>query len=217
MKIAILVGTRPEIIKMAPVIRECLKRRLDYFIIHSKQHYSEKLDGIFFSELDLPAPRYNLNVGSGGHANQTGRILIELEPILISEQPDVLLVQGDTNTVVAGALAAHKLHIKVGHIEAGLRSFDQTMRRKQPDHRRSYFRIICLPSPTCRSVTEKGRSSGRIFKVGNTIIDALLSHRVQAEKTSGFFQMKYKRRVLPFLRPIVRTRRRSDALRKLSN
>jgi UDP-N-acetylglucosamine 2-epimerase (non-hydrolysing) len=111
MKIAILVGTRPEIIKMSPVIRECQHRKLDYFIVHSKQHYSEKLDGIFFAELDLPAPKYNLNVGSGGHANQTGRILIELEPILISEQPDVLLVQGDTNTVVAGALAAHKLHI----------------------------------------------------------------------------------------------------------
>ena len=88
MKIAILVGTRPEIIKMAPVIRECQRRKLNYFIIHSKQHYSEKLDGIFFSELDLPAPKYNLNVGSGGHANQTGRILIALEPILVSEQPD---------------------------------------------------------------------------------------------------------------------------------
>ncbi|WP_456624457.1 UDP-N-acetylglucosamine 2-epimerase, partial [Bradyrhizobium sp. P5_C12] len=77
-KIAILVGTRPEIIKMAPVIRECQKRKLDYLIIHSKQHYSERLDGIFFSEFNLPPPKYNLNVGSGGHANQTGRILIEL-------------------------------------------------------------------------------------------------------------------------------------------
>ena len=89
MKIAILVGTRPEIIKMAPVIRECRKRKLDYFIIHSKQHYSEKLDGIFFSELDLPTPKYNLDVGSGGHANQTGRILIELELILTKIGPSV--------------------------------------------------------------------------------------------------------------------------------
>ena len=127
MKIAILVGTRPEIIKMSPVILECQRRGLPFFIIHSKQHYSEKLDSIFFEELQLPLPKYNLNAGSGGHANQTGRILIEIEPILESEKPDLLLVQGDTNTVVAGALAAQKMQIKVGHIEAGLRSFDKTM------------------------------------------------------------------------------------------
>ncbi|MBR1280042.1 non-hydrolyzing UDP-N-acetylglucosamine 2-epimerase [Bradyrhizobium sp. AUGA SZCCT0283] len=186
MKIAILVGTRPEIIKMAPVIRECRKRKLDYFIIHSKQHYSEKLDGIFFSELDLPAPKYNLNVGSGGHANQTGRILITLEPILMSEQPDVLLVQGDTNTVVAGALAANKLHIKVGHIEAGLRSFDQTMPEESnriiADHISDYlFAVTDLQVGYLKS---EGLPESKIFKVGNTIVDALLSHRVHAEKTS---------------------------------
>ena len=186
MKIAILVGTRPEIIKMAPIIRLCQRRRLDYFIIHSKQHYSEKLDGIFFSELDLPAPKYNLNVGSGGHANQTGRILIELEPILISEHPDVLLVQGDTNTVVAGALAAHKLHIKVGHVEAGLRSFDQTMPEESnriiADHISDYlFAVTDLQVGYLRN---EGIPESKIFKVGNTIVDALLSHRIEAEKKS---------------------------------
>lgn len=186
MKIAILVGTRPEIIKMAPVIRECRKRELDYFIVHSKQHYSEKLDGIFFSELDLPAPKYNLNVGSGGHANQTGRILIELEPILVSEQPTVLLVQGDTNTVVAGALAAHKLHIKVGHIEAGLRSFDQTMPEESnriiADHISDY--LFAVTDLQVRHLKEEGLPESKIFKVGNTIVDALLSHRGQAEEKS---------------------------------
>jgi UDP-N-acetylglucosamine 2-epimerase (non-hydrolysing) len=186
MKIAILVGTRPEIIKMAPVIRECQRRKCDYFIIHSKQHYSERLDGIFFSELDLPAPRYNLNVGSGGHANQTGRILIELEPILMSEHPDVLLVQGDTNTVVAGALAAHKLHIKVGHIEAGLRSFDQTMPEESnriiADHISDY--LFAVADLQVGQLKKEGLPESKIFKVGNTIVDALLSHRVQAEKDS---------------------------------
>lgn len=186
MKIAILVGTRPEIIKMAPVIRECQKRKLDYFIIHSKQHYSEKLDGIFFSELDLPAPKYNLNVGSGGHANQTGRILIALEPILISEPPDVLLVQGDTNTVVAGALAARKLNIKVGHIEAGLRSFDQTMPEESnriiADHISDY--LFAVTDLQVGHLKGEGLPDSKIFKVGNTIVDALLSHRVQAEKNS---------------------------------
>lgn len=186
MKIAILVGTRPEIIKMAPVIRECRTRKLDYFIIHSKQHYSEKLDGIFFSELDLPTPKYNLNVGSGGHANQTGRILIAVEPILLSEQPDVLLVQGDTNTVVAGALAAHKLGIKVGHIEAGLRSFDQTMpeesNRIVADHISDY--LFAVTDLQVGQLKREGLPESKIFKVGNTIVDALLSHRIQAEKTS---------------------------------
>jgi UDP-N-acetylglucosamine 2-epimerase (non-hydrolysing) len=186
MKTAILVGTRPEIIKMAPVIRECQTRKVDYFIIHSKQHYSEKLDGIFFSELDLPAPKYNLNVGSGGHANQTGRILIALEPILISEQPDILLVQGDTNTVVAGALAAHKLHIKVGHIEAGLRSFDQTMPEESnriiADHISDY--LFAVTDLQVGYLKREGLPRSKIFKVGNTIVDALLSHRVQAEKKS---------------------------------
>lgn len=186
MKIAILVGTRPEIIKMAPVIRECQKRKLDYLIIHSKQHYSEKLDGIFFSELDLPPPKYNLNVGSGGHANQTGRILIALEPILISEKPDVLLVQGDTNTVVAGALAANKLHIKVGHVEAGLRSFDQTMPEESnriiADHISDYrFAVTDLQVGYLK---KEGIPESKIFKVGNTIVDALFSHRGRAEKTS---------------------------------
>ncbi|WP_063799709.1 non-hydrolyzing UDP-N-acetylglucosamine 2-epimerase [Bradyrhizobium jicamae] len=186
MKITILVGTRPEIIKMAPVIRECRKRKLDYFIIHSKQHYSEKLDGIFFSELDLPAPKYNLNVGSGGHANQTGRILIALEPILMSEKPDLLLVQGDTNTVVAGALAAHKLNIKVGHVEAGLRSFDQTMPEESnriiADHISDY--LFAVTDLQVGHLKKEGLPDSKIFKVGNTIVDALLSHRVHAEKTS---------------------------------
>lgn len=191
MKTAILVGTRPEIIKMAPVIRECRKRKIDYFIIHSKQHYSEKLDAIFFSELDLPAPKYNLNVGSGGHANQTGRILIELEPILVSEQPGILLVQGDTNTVVAGALAAHKLHIKVGHIEAGLRSFDQTMPEESnriiADHISDY--LFAVTDLQVDQLKREGLPDSKIFKVGNTIVDALLSHRSQAEKTSQILRV----------------------------
>lgn len=186
MKIAILVGTRPEIIKMAPVIRECQRRKLDYFIVHSKQHYSEKLDGIFFAELDLPAPKYNLNVGSGGHANQTGRILIALEPILISEKPDVLLVQGDTNTVVAGALAAHKLHIRVGHIEAGLRSFDRTMPEESnriiADHVSDY--LFAVTDVQVSHLKKEGLPESKIFKVGNTIVDALFSNRVRAEEHS---------------------------------
>jgi len=127
MKISIILGTRPEIIKMSPVIRECEKQNLDYFILHTGQHYSYNLDKIFFEELELPAAKYNLDVGSGTHAEETGKMLIGIEKILREEEPDIVLVEGDTNTVLAGALAASKLHIKVGHVEAGLRSYDRTM------------------------------------------------------------------------------------------
>ncbi len=120
MKTAVVLSTRPEIIKMAPIIRECERRGLDHFVLHTGQHYSFDMDRIFFEELELPQPEFNLGVGSGCHADQTGKIMSGVEKILIKEQPDVVLVQGDTNTVLAGALAASKLHIKVGHIEAGL-------------------------------------------------------------------------------------------------
>jgi len=127
MKISIILGTRPEIIKMSPVIRELENQTLDYFILHTGQHYSYNLDKIFFEELELPAPKYNLDVGSGSHAEETGKMLIGIEKILLKEKPDVVLVEGDTNTVLAGALAAVKLGIKVGHVEAGLRSYDRNM------------------------------------------------------------------------------------------
>jgi UDP-N-acetylglucosamine 2-epimerase (non-hydrolysing) len=178
MKIGIIVGTRPEIIKMAPVIRECQKRGIPYFIIHSNQHYSEEMDSIFFKELHLPAPHYNLGVGSGLHSNQTGNILIKMEPILIQEKPDVVLVQGDTNTVLAGALAASKLGIKVGHIEAGLRSYDKTMpeetNRIMTDHISDFLFAV---GPNQHAILAKeGIDSDKIFTVGNTVSDSLFQH-----------------------------------------
>ncbi|MDD4860043.1 MAG: UDP-N-acetylglucosamine 2-epimerase (non-hydrolyzing), partial [Dehalococcoidales bacterium] len=127
MKIAIVLGTRPEFIKMAPVIRELESKNADFFLLHTGQHYSDNLDRIFFEQLNLPKPRYSLGAGSGTHAEQTAKILAGTEPVLQQEKPDVVLVLGDTNTVLAGALAAVKLHIKVGHIEAGLRSYDRSM------------------------------------------------------------------------------------------
>lgn len=127
MKIAIIVGTRPEIIKMSPVIRECKERGVTYFILHTNQHYSENLDKVFCKELELPGPNYNLRVGSGTHAEETSKIPIGIEEVLMKEGPGVILVEGDTNTALAGALAAAKLHIRVGHIEAGLRSYYRKM------------------------------------------------------------------------------------------
>lgn len=187
MKIGIIVGTRPEIIKMAPVIRECQNRNIPYFIIHSNQHYSEEMDSIFFKELELPAPHYNLGVGSGLHSNQTGNILIKMEPILVEEQPDVVLVQGDTNTVLAGALAASKLNIKVGHIEAGLRSYDRMMpeetNRILTDHM-SDFLFAVGPNQE-KILKHESIEKDKIFTVGNTVSDSLFQHlEIAGEKSN---------------------------------
>lgn len=187
MKIAIIVGTRPEIIKMSPIIRECQSQSLNFFILHTGQHYSYRMDKVFFDDLNLPDPDYNLDVGSGNHGEQTGKMLAGIEKILLKEMPSVILVQGDTNTVVAGALAASKLDIKVGHIEAGLRSFD----RKMPEE---INRIICdhisdyLFAPTQDSVNhllKEGIGEHKIFLTYNTITDAVFQGIEIAKQKSG--------------------------------
>jgi len=175
LKIAIILGTRPEIIKMSPVIRECERRGLDYYILHTGQHYSYEMDRIFFEQLQLPAAKYNLDVGSGLHGAQTGRMLSGIEQILLEDTPDVVLVQGDTNTVLAGALAAAKLHIRVGHVEAGLRSFDRTMpeeiNRIMADHISDY---LFAPTGTSKlNLLAEGIPEDRIFVTGNTVVDAV--------------------------------------------
>ena len=174
-KHAIILGTRPEIIKMCPVIRECEKRGLDYFILHTGQHYSYKMDRVFFEQLELPDAKYNLDVGSGSHGEQTGKILIGVEKILQKEKPDVVLVEGDTNTVLAGALAASKLHVKVGHIEAGLRSYNRRMpeeiNRILTDHCSDY---LFAPTEKARQILlDEGIPNEKIFVTGNTIVDAV--------------------------------------------
>ncbi len=127
MKIAVVLGTRPEIIKMAPVIDEIEKRNIDYILIHTGQHYDQEMSDQFFIDLELRKPNFNIGVGSGSHGNQTATMMKGIEEILVEEKPDIVLVQGDTNAVLAGALVASKLHIPVGHVEAGLRSYDKSM------------------------------------------------------------------------------------------
>jgi len=183
MKIAVILGTRPEIIKMSPVVRELERRGMDFFILHTGQHYSYSMDKIFFDQLELPEPKYNLEVGSGTHAEQTAKMMMGVERILLKESPEVVLVEGDTNSVLAGALAAVKLMIKVGHVEAGLRSFDREMpeeiNRLLTDHI-SYY----LFAPTDKSkinLLNEGVDEDKIFVTGNTIVDAVYQNLHFAE------------------------------------
>ena len=175
-KIAFVLGTRPEIIKLSPVIKELARRTDDFIIIHSNQHYSSNLDEIFFKELDLPKADYNLNVSSEKkHGAMVGKMLIKLEDILIKEKPDWVVVQGDTNTVLAGALAASKLNIKIAHVEAGLRSYDRTMpeelNRVVTDHLSSV--LFCPSQETYKIASGEGIDAERLIVTGNTIVDSI--------------------------------------------
>lgn len=174
MKIAIVLGTRPEIIKMASVMDEIEKRGHELLLIHTGQHYDKEMSENFFIDLKLPTPNYNIHVGSGSHGKQTGKMMEGIEEVLLDEKPDILLVQGDTNAVLAGALVASKLHIPVGHVEAGLRSFDETM----PEEINRLAADICSKLyfvPTEESAINlamEGISRKRIFVTGNTVVDA---------------------------------------------
>ena len=174
MKIAIVLGTRPEIIKMASVMDEIEKRGHELLLIHTGQHYDKEMSENFFIDLKLPTPNYNIHVGSGSHGKQTGKMMEGIEDVLLDEKPDILLVQGDTNAVLAGALVASKLHIPVGHVEAGLRSFDETM----PEEINRLAADICSKLyfvPTEESAVNlamEGISRKRIFITGNTVVDA---------------------------------------------
>jgi len=189
MKIAIILGTRPEVIKMSPIIRECKKKELTYFIIHTNQHYSTNMDKIFFNDLNLSQPEYNLNVGSGTHSEETGKMLIRIEKVLIKEKPDVVLVEGDTNTVIAGALSAAKLYIKVGHIESGLRSYDRKMpeelNRIITDHISDY--LFAPTRKAEKNLLFEGIEKDKIFVTGNTIVDAVIKNLEIAKKKSKIF------------------------------
>ena len=174
MKIAVVLGTRPEIIKMAPVIRELRRRKASFFILHTGQHYSYNLDRVFFEQLGLPQAKYNLEVGSGSHPEETAKILSVFEKVSQKETPDIVLVEGDTNSVLAIALAATKLHIKVGHVEAGLRSYDRWMpeeiNRTLTDHCSDY---LFAPTGKARAILlGEGITEERIFVTGNTVVDA---------------------------------------------
>jgi len=128
MRIITIVGARPQFVKAAALSREIAKHNhIEEIIVHTGQHFDANMSDVFFEEMEIPKPKYNLNINSVGHGAMTGRMLEGIEKILLDEKPDLLLVYGDTNSTIAGALAAKKIHIKVAHVEAGLRSFNMQM------------------------------------------------------------------------------------------
>lgn len=188
MKIVSVVGARPQFIKCAPVSRT-IRKQHEEILVHTGQHYDPEMSDVFFEELDIPKPDYNLGIGSGTQGEQTGKMIIEIEKVLLKEEPDIVLVYGDTNSTLAGALAASKLHIKVAHVEAGLRSFDRTMpeeiNRVITDH---ISNILFCPTDTAvMNLKNEGITEG-VYNVGDVMVDALKYNQRIAENKSTILQ-----------------------------
>jgi UDP-N-acetylglucosamine 2-epimerase (non-hydrolysing) len=178
MRVGIVLGTRPEIIKLAPVIAKAAERSLERFVIHTNQHYDWEMDAQFFEELELPAPDLNLGVGSGPHGRQTGLMLAAIETAIEEQGLTHVIVQGDTNSGLAGALAGAKLLRRVAHVEAGLRSYDMRMpeelNRRLIDH---VARDLFPPTATARAVLEGESVPGSVHEpTGNTVVDSVLRY-----------------------------------------
>ncbi|MCB9111267.1 MAG: UDP-N-acetylglucosamine 2-epimerase (non-hydrolyzing) [Anaerolineales bacterium] len=185
MKILTVVGARPQFVKAAAVSR-VLRENHTEVLVHTGQHYDERMSEVFFRELGIPEPDYNLEVGSAGHSVQTGEMLIRMEPIFEKEKPDWVLVYGDTNSTLAGALVAVKLHIPVAHVEAGLRSFNREMpeeiNRVLTDHVSDM--LFCPAQKAVDNLKLEGVTSG-VHIVGDVMYDAVLRHSEAAEKHSS--------------------------------
>lgn len=186
MKILTVVGARPQFIKAAVVSRAFKDLEgPEEQIIHTGQHYDPGLSDIFFDEMEIPRPTHNLNVGSGSHGKQTGAMLAGIEEILLSEEPDRVLVYGDTNSTLAGALAAAKLHIPVDHVEAGLRSFNRDMpeevNRVLTDHVSSL--LLCPTSSAVSNLISEGIHGDHVKNVGDVMLDAARFYASKANKS----------------------------------
>ena len=192
MKLLCVVGARPNFVKIAPILRALERERaersdlphLDVRLVHTGQHYDAALSGAFFADLEIRPPDLNLGVGSGSHAEQTARVLTALEAVLLAERPDLVIVVGDVNSTLAGALVAAKLGVPVAHVEAGLRSRDRTMPEEINRIVTDALSDLCFT--TCAEANEnlgrEGVAPDRIWFVGNVMIDSLLRHRPRARR-----------------------------------
>lgn len=184
MKLLTVVGARPQFIKAAAVsrvIRQEFSHQLSEVLVHTGQHFDSNMSQVFFDELEIPKPHYHLEIGGGSHGAMTGRMLEAIEKVLLSEKPDCVLVYGDTNSTLAGALAAAKLHIPVAHVEAGLRSFNKKMpeeiNRVLTDHVSS---ILFCPTETAENNLKKEGITSGVYNVGDVMFDVALFYREKA-------------------------------------
>jgi UDP-N-acetylglucosamine 2-epimerase len=182
MKVLTVVGARPQFIKAAPVSR-ALRKNHSELLIHTGQHYDERMSEVFFEELGIPAPDANLGIAAGTHAEQTAQMLVPLEALMVQHRPDIVMVYGDTNSTLAGGLAAAKLTIPVAHVEAGLRSFDRSMpeelNRVLVDHLAT---LLLCPTPTAvQNLAREGVASG-VSLIGDVMLDTA---RLMAEQAEG--------------------------------
>lgn len=190
-KIVTIVGARPQFIKAAAVSREILKHagKIEEVMVHTGQHYDPNMSQVFFDDLEIPAPKYNLEVSGGSHGAMTGRMLEGIERILLDEQPDWVLIYGDTNSTLAGALSAAKLHIPVAHVEAGLRSFN--MRMPEEINRiladRVSTLLLCPTKVAVENLAREGVVEG-VHNVGDVMYDVALYYRERARVGSSILQ-----------------------------
>jgi UDP-GlcNAc3NAcA epimerase len=191
MKIAAIVGARPQFIKAAMVsraLRECSD--VQEVLIHTGQHYDDNMSQVFFEEMEIAEPEYNLGIGSGSHGRRTARMLEAIEEVLFQERPDRLVVYGDTNSTLAGALAAAKLHVPVAHVEAGLRSFNKRMaeelNRIMADH---VSDLLFAPTEEAvKNLEREGIKGEAVHLVGDVMYDAALCYGVKAQRISTVLQ-----------------------------
>ena len=180
-KVLTVVGARPQFVKAAPLSR-ALRRRMREVLVHTGQHYDHDMSASFFEQLELPEPDRHLGIGSGSHGAMTGRMLEALEGVMREERPDAVIVYGDTNSTLAGALAAVKLHIPVAHVEAGLRSFDARMpeeiNRRVTDHVSA--RLFCPTRAAVENLRREGVTRG-VFNAGDVMMDAVLENLERAQ------------------------------------
>jgi len=185
MKIITIIGARPQFIKAAP-FSEAFRKENTEILVHTGQHYDSNMSDIFFEELGIPKPNYNLEVGSGNHGEQTGRMLEKIEKIILKEMPDGVLVYGDTNSTLAGALAASKLHVPVFHIEAGLRSYNKRMPEEQnrvlTDHISDL--LFCPTQTAVNNLKLEGLESG-VINTGDIMYDAVMRNIAVSEEKFG--------------------------------